>query len=749
MPIFNNLFKQKYALIDQKKESFNEIASKWNDFLKLDTYLIAEEKSKFLERLNQETKVSNKWIYRIVPDLYKKIEKYSRKIENLKNQINSFNEQFIARRLKEHDSFFEGKDDGIKFSSTIEQRIAIIKDDKHNLVVAGAGSGKTSVLTSRIAYLIRRKDKIDKEKILALAFTRVAAKEMEDRLKKWYGIEINISTFHSLGYQIIREETGKKPQLLFDGKAKELRELINRIFLGALDEEEFQGLFIEYLAFHIEQDLEDDSFEDKEEYYKYMRNKKYSTLNNIEVKSISERDIGNFLFLHGITFEYEPIVQWVDESEEGKEYRPDFYLPDYNIYIEHWGVNERHEVPSWFTKTTEEYLNLRKWKLSQFEKHHQTLVETWDFERNNEVLIPNLKQNLLKVNPEIKFMPLSYEELIERIHEFKEKRNEVANLLLSFIQIAKSNFYKETDIEQKLKKGKYSKKQQIFGRMALEIYHRYQDYLKKHDKIDFNDMINLAVDFMKKNPQKYINRYEHVLVDEFQDISYQRLQLIKGFVNENSNTKLFCVGDDWQSIYQFTGSDVRFFIYFQDYFPNPEISYLEKNFRSSKKIIEVSNELISKNREQLKKQVQSQKELGNPPSLFELSKKTSYSIKNQIHHVYKLIKLLLSEGIQENELMVLSRFNYILKQLEIKCGADGIATERKVNGMRFYSAHASKGSESEHVIIINITSGLHGFPSEIQDSSVLEVVKRFEAKKYLEEERRLFYVALTRGKKFL
>ncbi|MHA1763150.1 MAG: hypothetical protein ACTSYC_05245, partial [Promethearchaeota archaeon] len=268
---------------------------------------------------------------------------------------------------------------------------------------------------------------------------------LKDRLKKWYGIEINISTFHSLGYQIIREETGKKPQLLFDGKEKEQRKLIKDTFLEALHEEEFQKLFIEYLAYHLEQDLEEDSFEDKEEYYKYMHNKKYSTLNNIEVKSISERDIGNFLFLNGISFEYEPLVQWVDKSEDDKEYRPDFYLPYYDIYIEHWGVNEHHGVPPWFTKTTEEYLNLRKWKSSQFEKHHKTLVETWDFERNKDILIPNFKQNLLKANPEIKLAPLSYEELVERTNQFKEKRNEIVQLLLSFIRIAKSNFYKEAD----------------------------------------------------------------------------------------------------------------------------------------------------------------------------------------------------------------------------------------------------------------------------------------------------------------
>ena len=100
------------------------------------------------------------------------------------------------------------------------------------------------------------------------------------------------------------------------------------------------------------------------------------------------------------------------ESEEDKEYRPDFYLPDHDIYIEHWGLNENLEVPPWFTKTSQEYLELREWKLSQFEKLRKILIETWDFERKNEQLIPNLKKNLKEKIPDIQFVPLSSQELV-------------------------------------------------------------------------------------------------------------------------------------------------------------------------------------------------------------------------------------------------------------------------------------------------------------------------------------------------
>jgi len=253
----------------------------------------------------------------------------------------------------------------------------------------------------------------------------------------------------------------------------------------------------------------------------------------------------------------------------------------------------------------------------------------------------------------------------------------------------------------------------------------------------------------KKDPEKYFNKYDHVLVDEFQDISYQRLELIRSFVNDNSNTKLFCVGDDWQSIYQFTGSDVRFFTNFKDYFPNPEITYLNSNYRSSQTIVGISNELIANNKNQIKKETRSTHDVGMQPMFIDFTSGFSYNFKNQYQNIYNLIQIILDDGVEPHEIMVLSRFNNYLKGLEIFCGARGVPTEAKHGGVRFYSAHKSKGSESQHVILTDMTSGLYGFPCEIQDSSVMELAKRFESDGFIDEERRLFYVALTRSKKFL
>jgi DNA helicase-4 len=130
------------------------------------------------------------WYYRFVFSLSSDIKNLKQKFKDLKQKIRTYNTSFLENRLEEYRSLFDGDKFGIKYPLDESQRHAIVKDDKHNLVIAGAGSGKTSVITARIAYLIKRKDSIDKDKILALAFTRVAAEEMQRRIKSFYDLDL-------------------------------------------------------------------------------------------------------------------------------------------------------------------------------------------------------------------------------------------------------------------------------------------------------------------------------------------------------------------------------------------------------------------------------------------------------------------------------------------------------------------------------------------------------------------------------
>ena len=192
------LFPEKYQL-KQKLEN------DWKLFLDKDTYLVFDEKHKFFQDINLLNKFPRRSFFKFRER--GRIRLFRKNMHKFIEEINNYNKKFIGKRLKMYSSFLDGEKDGLKYPLDEDQRLAVVKDEKHNLVVAGAGAGKTSVISSRIAYLIRRKDKIDKNRILALAFTKVAADEMKERLKKNYGVEIDISTFHALVRIIIEEET--------------------------------------------------------------------------------------------------------------------------------------------------------------------------------------------------------------------------------------------------------------------------------------------------------------------------------------------------------------------------------------------------------------------------------------------------------------------------------------------------------------------------------------------------------------
>ncbi|MHA1898911.1 MAG: UvrD-helicase domain-containing protein, partial [Promethearchaeota archaeon] len=350
--------------------------------------------------------------------------------------------------------------------------------------------------------------------------------------------------------------------------------------------------------------------------------------------------------------------------------------------------------------------------------------------------------------------------LIERVDNIRRQYGVIVKLINSFITTAKSNYLSIKDIKNNLhsrsfKKNYTRRRIMLFTQIALKVFESYERYLSAHSKIDFNDMINRAIEFAKNKKEKYLEKYRYILVDEFQDISYQRIELLKTFINDYNNCKMFCVGDDWQSIYQFNGSIVNYFVDFAKYFRNPTIVYLPTNYRSTRNIVDAGNKLIKKNKMQIRKTIKSHQGYGVTPLLFEIRRIRSLSgssktgVKRKVLIYYNLISFLIKHNVKPNEIMVISRFTRILKELEILCGANGIPTEMHHGGIRFYTAHKSKGDEAKHVIIIDVISGMFGFPSEIQDSSVLEVARRIKANNYIEEERRLFYVALTRSKKFL
>jgi DNA helicase IV len=386
------------SLRNESKKEAKRLVQEWHDFKKQDTYLLNLNKNSLLKEISNAEYFKTPFYLFWDRKLKRELRINYQDVLSLHPEVADYNKLFIEKRLKQHKSLFDGGEKGQKYSLDVEQRTAVVKDDKHNLIIAAAGSGKTSVLVSKIAYITKRNDKIAPEKILALAFNNDAVNEIKQRLSAEFNIDgINVQTFHKLGLGIIREKIDKPIHLFEDGQDHRIKLKIKEFVDDCLKESKYQELWIEYLSEYLDEEEDEASFEEKEDYFNYIRNKRYTTLNNVKVKSISEKDIANFLFRNQIKFEYEYRADWVS-SRGNKDYHPDFYLPDYDTYIEHWGLDKTNRVPDWFEgkNPTEIYLKKKEWKLQQFAKYNKKLVECWDYERKEGNLIQNLKNPLQK-----------------------------------------------------------------------------------------------------------------------------------------------------------------------------------------------------------------------------------------------------------------------------------------------------------------------------------------------------------------
>ena len=300
------------------------------------------------------------------------------------------------------------------------------------------------------------------------------------------------------------------------------------------------------------------------------------------------------------------------------------------------------------------------------------------------------------------------------------KYNEIVNskdfLLYKRTLITYINLLKNKGLNMSYIYNKYSnsifKTHYLF---LLEIYKIYDNELKSSNYFDLNDLIIESTKLVNKYKIKL--DYKYIIIDEFQDSSLIRLNLIRSIMNCN-NSKIMCVGDDYQSIYRFAGSDLNIFLKFEDYFHNSKIMYLKNTYRNCSELLYISNSFITKNKYQLKKELYSNKHINKPIKII------YYNNKKEI-----LNKVL---SIINGNYMILGRNNFDIY-------------EYKNDNNNYFTIHKSKGLESDNIIIINLTNDILGIPSKIKNNSLISSLLDKELYKY-DEERRLFYVAITRTK---
>lgn len=683
----------------------------------------------------------------------------------LDDTIQKHNANFEQKQLVNHKVFF---DTVLAYPLDAQQKHAVLSLEDNTLVASAAGSGKTSTMVAKIKYLITCLD-YNPENILVLTYTRKAAEELTQRLG--YGDKLYCSTFHSLALKIIGEATGKRPAIADEKTIQLTYQQLRKTDAYTQSIIEYLEDFTNGIQYEYDYDIQSD-----DEYKKMtdeLRQQQYvpdRTGRFPAIKSMQEFEICKYLFNNGIEYEYECAYEYSTADETHREYLPDFsifYEVDgvkKRIYLEHFGIDRNGKVAKFFGDDTYSYEEANQayndgivWKRQLHQEHNTILIETTsamfqDYTWKNK-LEEQLKQHA------VPFKPRQLKEISEKTADELEMQDEsFVKLIEAFISLMKSNLYTLDIVEEKILSEIFTRKTYktlaLFQNIIRPVVVEYTQRLKESAQIDFIDAIIMATDFVRK--KMYKNKIDYILVDEFQDISKDRYELIQALRTDFPCTKLFCVGDDWQSIYRFAGSQLDFFTRFQDYFGYTDECYIEQTYRYNDPILSLASKFVLRNPNQKKKNVRNPlKEKAAPTNIH------FYPFANPKQQADEIIRIVNSYP-EDEKVAILGRYSYswmFLKNIQFEKNKVVLHVDKEqkgkvtieINGRkcRYLTAHSSKGLEADHVIIINCNAGEQGFPSEIVDSPVLQYVLNEGDDFPYSEERRLWYVAITRAKKNL
>jgi DNA helicase-4 len=649
-----------------------------------------------------------------------------RRASTLLQVLKEHNDSHAKRLIAEHSKLLVEE-----LQADEAQRMAIVRDDERNLVIAGAGSGKTRTIVGRIRFLLERD--FPPFGILAVTFTNKATEEMQGRLKKM-GVEIadrsgpgvTVSTLHALGKRVVQGSTNGPISVADDRWTDSLVAAVLRDARTGLDPK-LARLYTEaILHFHRNEDERAPAVDG---------DKTYRTLRGEHVRSIGERIIADFLFVHNVNYRYEAKASWADVGAARRAYHPDFTLPGIDACIEYWGVSRAGEVPGWMGSSAE-YQQGMAWKRDQFRRAGKRLIEFYEYERLEGALDDRLRERLTAAGVALQVM--TFDQLENSFSDMKYIGSSIEKLLVQFIANARELRREPAEIQQRLDRA--TPRVRHFGLLGLAALERYETALEAEGRIDFSDMLHRAADLLEggANP---LPRFEHILVDEFQDTSAAMARFLKALVEVN-HARLFAVGDDWQAIYGFAGGDVDHIVNFESYFGLASTTMLNVNYRSPAVIVEAGGALIAHNETQVPKQV----------VVFRPDRGEAYvheAPDDDAEIVNRTVRLLGEEleSRAPDEILVLSRTNHLLDTLAEACRRHDIRVanpERNELGVRLLSAHKAKGLEANVVIVVNASDHIFGFPSKVESPDVLEPVRKSTGDDQAEE-RRLFYVAITRA----
>lgn len=638
-------------------------------------------------------------------------------------QISHLNEHFVAQQLVQSQDFFTNIE---RSALTEDQARAVLCFDNRVLVLAAAGSGKTSTMVAKAAYAIKQ-GYFAPSNILLLAFNRDAATALESRLKERAQLsglsadDVTVKTFSAFGLEIIGQATGRKPSLA-PWTANELEAMQTIV----------EELKTSNSKFRFQWDLFRLVLANDLPYSTQTAGNKcgqpYITLNNEIVKSHGEQMLANWFFYNGIRYEYERPYCHDTTTATRSQYCPDFYFPDINVYLEHWALDHTGQPPSGFHG----YLDDMQWKKSLHAQHGTTLIETTTAGLWSGKAFIDLAQAL--TDHGLTLAPDSNRQIPGRV---ALENPRLLRKIRSFLTHVKNNRLTPEILFKRLSKrsiGKFTFRHKTFLQIFAAVWGAWEDRLQSGGHIDFEDMINLATDSIERG--QWDSPYELIMVDEFQDTSQGRCQFLQGLM-KRPDSCLFVVGDDWQSINRFAGADPSIMIDFAKRNTGAVTLNLRHTFRCPQSLCDISSDFVTRNPAQLHKDVISkQNHVENPLQIVRVSSAevTQLAVKKRLEKIASFRSTTASTSV-----LVLGRYRRDMSLLPTDL-------DRYRMKVQFLTIHSAKGLEADHVIVVGMVSDMLGFPSQIEDDPLLQLcMPRGEDFDYAEE-RRLFYVALTRAK---
>lgn len=687
---------------------------------------------------------------------------------------NSYIKQHLVSEKQYLDNILKKVDPAISLDD--EQRRVVLSDEDNTLVVAGAGAGKTTTIAAKVKYLVEKKH-IQPDQILVISFTNKAVGELRAKINKALNINCPVTTFHKTGYAIIRRQDEERKLIvdsgfMFDvisnylkGNILENPELVDKLilFFGSYFDTPYEGNdlkeFFNYIAKADFSTLRGNMNEYTEEIIN-KRTGKLITIARETLRSLQEVRIANFLYLNNIEYIYEKPYPYAIRNSL-KPYTPDFTITqgDKVAYIEHFGITQDGRNNRYSKEEINKYKNAVNEKILLHKKHQTDLIYTFSAYNDGRDLLEHLNEELLQHGFELIERPAK--EVFEKIVNTEENRY-IANLvklICTFIQNFKTNGYTTEDF-YKFKYKTENVRTRLFFDICEQCYHEYCKRLKERNAIDFEDMINESAKIIReqKNKGEKLD-FKYIIVDEYQDISRQRFNLTKELA-ELCDAKIIAVGDDWQSIYAYAGSDITLFTNFKEKFGSGLELSITKTYRNAQELIDIAGGFIQKNTSQIQKALVSPKHIDNPiviESFSEEVDRKQYEGKGgKFFLIGKTVENIIKHILDENpqaSILLLGRYGF--DAYNLGRSSDFVYDEKSGNvfsktyagkPIEFMTVHRAKGLGYDNVIIINALNGVYGFPSKVQEDPVLKYVVKDDHTIEYAEERRLFYVALTRTK---